>query len=213
MKSTPWLRKYIAPICTRCGVETKNTSLICTLCRQTCPLCSGPKSYHAKICINCRNSRKKGKKGKRRVKSNRRSVPTLVTLENGTIIQTRSILESLWLLEIQHCSFVCYECRTVPCTQVGKFGPFTGEYLPDLLLQDKNGNEFLTELKPTAEMAKNDTRPQRSLVHNNSLKFIIIGGEPHEPGGFFVRLLSSEGTVDHENVELKQLMTLLGCEE
>lgn len=213
-KKNPWVNKYliVVPLCIKCGKDTDNKSRICTPCRNTCSLCEGSKSYNAKICISCRNQKKKRKKGKRREKTSRRSIPTLVTLQDGTVIQTRSLLEASWILVLQYCPLVCYECQPVPCIQIGKFGPFKGSYLPDLLLQDTDGNEFLCELKPTAAMANSDTRPERALSLNSSLRFVIIGGEPDEPGGFFVKLLSSEGVTMYENVQLEQFMLLFGCE-
>lgn len=210
-KKQSWLSKYSLSMCKVCRGETTNKSMICTPCHSTCPLCKNSKSYHAKICFTCRNSKKRGKKGKRREKTNRRSIPTLVTLDDGTEIQTRSQLEASWITKLQYCALVCYECRPVPCIQTGKFGSFRGSYLPDLLLQDKDGNEYLCELKPTAAMAKEDTRQERSLALNSSLQFIIIGGEPNESGGFFVKLLSSKGVKTYENVLLEQFELLLGC--
>ena|ERR1051325_2192012 len=210
MKPSNWLKTYITPNCLTCGTTTKNKSLICTLCRQTCPLCGMTKSYHAKTCLSCRKGKKR-KKGKRREKTNRRSIPTTLTLENGETLETRSMLEASWIRELQHCPFICYECRPIPCIQVGKNGPFVGNYLPDLLLEDSDGNEILCELKPTAEVAMADTRPERALAINPLLRFIVIGGEPRANGGFFVKLVSVEGIVTYENVELRQLMALFGC--
>lgn len=211
-KKQTWLNTYLLPICIKCEKPTANTSRICSSCRTTCSICGNSKSYHAKICLICySNKKKKRKKGKRRGKANRRSIPTLVTLENGSVIQTRSQLEASWIVELQYCALVCYECRPVPCMQTGKFGPFLGSYLPDLLLQDVEGNEYLCELKPTMAMAEGDTRPERALAQNNNLKFIIIGGEPDEPGGFFVKLLSAQGVKIYENIQLEQFSVLLGC--
>lgn len=212
-KEPGWLDRYLLPICKVCGTETNNKSRICTICRQTCSMCGLAKSYHAKICLSCRKKdrRKRGKHRQRRQHTKRRSIPTSIILRDGTEIQTRSMLEASWILELQHCAFLCYECRPVPCKRLGKFGPFVGSYLPDLLLRDSKGDEFLCELKPTMTLANEDTRPERALALDPLLRFIIIGGEPHEPGGFFVKLLTSEGVKTYQGVSLYQLMNLLGC--
>lgn len=136
----------------------------------------------------------------------------MVTLDNGECLQTRSMLEASWIKELQKCPFICYECFPVSCVQVGKNGPFVGNYLPDLLLEDAEGNGILCELKPSAETAMADTRPERSLALNPSLRFIVLGGEPRAHDGFFVKLVSSEGIVTYEGVEIRQLMSLFGCE-
>lgn len=86
---------------------------------------------------------------------------------------------------------------------------FLGSYLPDLLLEDSYGREILVELKPNGAQAKNDSRSQRALNLDKSLVFLILGGRPDDDEGFYLKMLTSEGSVSYDNVSLAQLHLLL----
>lgn len=211
MKTPPWILNHLTsePKCPGCGSLVKNLGALCSLCRCICPLCGGPKHPTAKRCRDCyviRNKRKRKTSSRRKG----RAIPTLLTLEDGTEIETRSQLEAVWILELQHHGFVCYECRPLPCTQVGKNGLFLGSYLPDLLLEDSSGREIFVELKPNRDQAVKDSRPERSLPLTPSALFLILGGYPDSYEGFYLRMLSSKGSLSHDNVSLAQLTSLLG---
>lgn len=211
MKLSPWLAKHLSPSslkCPGCGAAVKNISILCSACRCICPQCGGKKDKSAKRCRQCYSKRTRRKRGPSR-KNKGRSIPTLVTLEDGTEIETRSQLEAAWIKELQHCGLICYECRPLPCTQLGKNGLFLGSYLPDLLLEDSSGREIHVELKPNRDQAKNDSRSQRALRLDNSLTFLIVGGYPDDNEGFYLRMLSSNGSLSYDNVSMAQLTALL----
>lgn len=133
----------------------------------------------------------------------------MVILDDGREIQTRSLLEASWIQQLQHHGLVCYECRPLPCTRVGKYGVFLGTYTPDLLLVDFSGQEIMVELKPNKQQAKKDLRPGRSINVDPSLIFLVIGGYPDNEKGFYLKMITDRGEKEHFGVPLDDLIRLL----
>lgn len=181
-----------------------------------CPQCGGPKSKKAKRCKDCWKDRKRGKRRAKKLSVKKEdvnkvwSIPTEVTLADGVVIITRSKLEADWIIALDSCD-LCYECLSLKVPQVGRKGPFIGNYLPDLVLVSKKDNTVtILELKPNKEEAEDDSRPGRALSLNPEIRFLVIGGYPNRP--FYIKMLTSQGEKEFEGVTLAQLLPLLGCE-
>lgn len=138
------------------------------------------------------------------------SFPTQFITQQGNIVETRSMLEALWIAELEDCSFQGYEPQTLTCAKTKGKKSYTGRYTPDLLIKDDHGPIFV-ELKPDKEKCKDEKRPSGCLELDDSLRFMVIGGYPDSERGFTVRLITREIDKTYQNVTMAQLKILIGC--
>lgn len=138
------------------------------------------------------------------------STPCHYETLDGRIIVTRSMLEAVWIAELEDCSFEGYEPQTLTCSKRKGNKSYTGRYTPDLLIKDDQGFIFV-ELKPDKEKCQDENRPSGCLKLDESLRFMVIGGYPDSRNGFTVRLITKELDKTYQNVTMEQLRELIGC--